>query len=146
MQRTERCMGHLVSVARAVWHYPLTLRGFNYPDHPLTGSLLVFPVSCIFMSIVFGWLRLQSGSVWCSSLAHSATNAIGGGLFILLFGAGGNSLVVSPAGLLGWIPLGALSAWIVLTGRLKPATDVLESAHRGEECLPSASQAKSASH
>jgi membrane protease YdiL (CAAX protease family) len=60
----------------AVWHWPLTFRGFNYPDHPLIGSLLVFPVACIFMSIIFGWLRLQSGSVWCSSLAHSAINVI----------------------------------------------------------------------
>ena len=44
----------------AVWHYPLTLRGFNYPDHPLVGSLLVFPISTIFLSIIFGWLRLQT--------------------------------------------------------------------------------------
>ena len=109
----------------AVWHYPMTLRGFNYPDHPVIGSLLVFPVSCIFMSIIFGWLRLQSGSIWCCSLAHSATNVIEGGLFILLFGGGGNFMVVSPAGLLGWIPLGALSAWIVFTGQLKPASEVL---------------------
>ncbi len=28
----------------AVWHWPLTFRGFNYPDHPVIGSLLVFPV------------------------------------------------------------------------------------------------------
>lgn len=128
----------------AVWHWPLTFRGFNYPDHPVIGSLLVFPVSLIFMSIVFGWLRLQSGSVWCSSLAHSATNVIEGGLFILLFGGGGNFLFVSPAGLLGWIPMGALSAWIVFTGRLKPADEISTACHPAAECVPSAPPAKSA--
>src|ERR1019366_79719 len=29
----------VTGVIWAVWHYPLTLRGFNYPDHPLAGSL-----------------------------------------------------------------------------------------------------------
>ena len=105
----------------AVWHYPLTLRGFNYPDHPLMGSLLVFPVTAILLSIIFRWLNLQTGSVWSSSLAHSATNVIGGGVFLLLFGGGNNSLFLSPAGMLAWIPLGALSAWIVLAGQLKAA-------------------------
>ena len=128
----------------AVWHWPLTFRGFNYPDHPVIGSLLVFPISAIFLSIIFGWLRLQTGSIWSSSLAHSATNVIEGGLFILLFGGGGNFLFVSPAGLLGWIPLGALSAWIVLTGQLTPANDVSKGSRPGEEYVPSASPAESA--
>src|ERR1019366_3853306 len=29
----------VTGVIWAAWHYPLTLRGFNYPDHPLAGSL-----------------------------------------------------------------------------------------------------------
>jgi hypothetical protein len=48
---------------------------------------------------------------------------IGGGVFILLFGGGNNSLFLSPAGMVAWIPLSALSAWIVFTGQLKPAND-----------------------
>lgn len=107
----------------AAWHYPLTLRGYNHPDHPIIGSLFLFPVCAIFLSIIFGWLRLQTGSIWSSSLAHSATNVIGADVFFLLFGGGTNSLLVSYAGVLGLIPLGALSAWIVLTGQLKAAND-----------------------
>jgi uncharacterized protein len=133
-------------VTWAAWHWPLTLRGFDYPDHPLIGSLLVFPVSCIFVSIIFGWLRLQSGSIWCCSLAHSAANVIEGGLFILLFGGGSNFMIVSPAGLLGWIPLGALSAWIVLTGQLKPPNELPKASSPDAEYVPAASQAKSAGH
>ena len=136
----------VTGVIWAVWHYPLTLRGFNYPDHPLAGSLLIFPVTAIFLSIIFGWLRLQTGSIWSSSLAHSATNVIGGGIFILLFGGGNNSLFLSPAGMLAWIPLGALSAWIVLTGQLKPANEVPKASRPDAEYVPAASQAKSAGH
>ena len=108
-----------------VWHYPLILRGFNFPDHRVAG-MMIFTVSTVFISIIFGWLRLKTGSIWSTSLAHSATNAIGGSLTVLLFGGGASFIFVSYGGLLGWIPLGALSAWIVLAGQLKPEKDVLK--------------------
>jgi hypothetical protein len=92
-------------------------RGYTYPDQPVLG-LVVFPVSTILLSIIFGWLRLRTGSVWAASLAHAATNAIGGSLTTLLFIGGLNGIFVSYLGLLGWIPLGGLCAWIVLRGGL----------------------------
>ncbi len=101
-----------------VWHYPLNLRGYNYPEHPLLG-LLVFPVSCILLSIVLGWLRTKSGSIWTACLAHSASNAIGGTLTLLLFFGRSDFLFTGYLGLFSWVPLGILSAWIVFTGRLK---------------------------
>lgn len=129
----------------AVWHYPVMLRGYNFPDNRLLG-LVVFPVSTIFLSIIFGWLRLQTGTIWSSSLAHSATNTMGASLIVLLFGGGASLLFVSYVGILGWMPLGALSAWIVFTGQLKPANDLLKVSRPSEEYVPSASQAKSAGH
>jgi membrane protease YdiL (CAAX protease family) len=122
----------VTGVIWAYWHFPLSLRGDNFfPDHPFIGAILVYPVSGIFLSIIFGWLVLKTGSIWSSSLAHAATNRIGGTLFVLLFGGGADFLFVSYAGILAWIPLGALSAWIVLTGQLNPADDVLEGSHPG---------------
>jgi len=103
-----------------VWHYPLNLRGYNFPEHPLLG-LLVFPISTVLLSIIFGWLRLRTGSVWAPSLAHAATNSVGGSLTVLLFLGGPDFLFSSYLGVLGWIPLGAVCLWIILTGRLKPA-------------------------
>lgn len=100
-----------------VWHYPLNMRGYNFPEHPVLG-LVVFPVSTVFLSIIFGWLRLRTKSIWPASLAHAATNAVGGSLTMLLLIRGGNLIFVNYLGILGWIPLGIVSAWIVLTGRL----------------------------
>jgi len=100
-----------------LWHFPLNVRGYNYPDHPMVG-LMIFPVGTVLLSIIFGWLRLRTGSVWAASLAHSATNAIGASLTMLLFQGGPNWLFVSYLGLLGWLPLGILCVWIVFTGRL----------------------------
>jgi len=102
-----------------VWHYPVNLRGYNYPDHPVLGAL-VFPVCTVLLSIVFGWLRLRTGSVWAASLAHAATNAIGVSMTALLFSGGPNFMFVRYLGVLAWVPLGALCAWIILSGRLKP--------------------------
>ena len=102
-----------------VWHYPLNLRGYNFPNHPLL-ALVAFPVSTVLLSIIFGWLRLKTGSVWAASLAHAATNAVGGSLTVLLFAGGPDLAFVGYLGLLGWVPLGALCAWIVLGGQLQP--------------------------
>ena len=103
-----------------VWHYPLKhFAGYNFPDDRLPG-LVVFPVSTVLLSIVFGWLMLRTGSVWAPSLAHAATNVVGSSLVLLLFFGGPNWLLLSYVGVLAWVPLGALSLWIVATGRLKP--------------------------
>ena len=104
----------------SLWHLPLNLRGYNFPDQPVLG-MLVFTVSAIMLSIIFGWLRMKTGSIWSASLGHSATNAIGGSLTLLLFIGAPNWIFVSYVGILGWIPLGILCVWIVLTGQLKDA-------------------------
>lgn len=104
----------------SLWHLPLNLRGYNFPGYPLLG-MLVFTVSAVLLSIIFGWLRLASGSVWAPTLAHAATNAVGGSLILLWFG-GAKPLWVAYLGILGWLPLGLLCLWIVLTGRLQPQT------------------------
>jgi membrane protease YdiL (CAAX protease family) len=101
-----------------VWHYPINLRGYNFPGHPLLG-LIVFPIGTVLLSIVFGWLRLRTGSVWATSLAHAATNAIGGSLTTLLYLGRADMMFVGYLGLLGWVPLSALCAWIVFTGQLR---------------------------
>jgi len=112
----------VTGVIWGVWHYPLLLRGYDFPRNRLAG-LIVFPVTTILLSIIFGWLRLKTGSIWSAALAHSATNAIGMALSLLLFSGDGSLLFVSYLGILGWLPLGTFSAWIVLGGRLDPTNN-----------------------
>ena len=78
-------------------------------------------MTTVLLSIVFGWLRLRTGSVWAASLAHAASNAIGGSLTLLLFLGGPDTILVGYTGMLSWIPLGALCAWIVLSGQMRTA-------------------------
>ena len=113
-----------------IWHIPLNLRGYNFPERPILG-LFAFPVSAVLLSIIFGWLRLKTESVWSASLAHAATNAIGGSLTMLLFVGGASSYLVTYLGLLGWIPLGIVCAWIVLSAQLQPHPVFSGQAERG---------------
>jgi membrane protease YdiL (CAAX protease family) len=101
-----------------IWHYPLNLRGYNYPGHRLLG-LVVFPVGTVLLSIIFGWLRLRSESIWPACLAHASTNAVGGSMLMLLFYGDPNWILLSYLGVLAWIPLACLCLWIILTGQLK---------------------------
>ncbi|MCJ7513436.1 MAG: CPBP family intramembrane metalloprotease [Anaerolineales bacterium] len=98
-----------------LWHLPINLRGYNFAGQPLAG-MMVFTVSTVLLSIIFGWLQQRTGSVWAPSLAHAATNAVGGSLTLLLFYGSGYPLMIAYVGILGWVPLGALAAWIAWRG------------------------------
>ena len=107
----------VTGVIWALWHLPINLRGYNFPDQPVVG-MLVFTVSAVMLSIIFGWLRTKTGSIWAAGLGHSATNAVGGSLTLVLFIGAPNWIFVSYVGVLGWITLGVVCVWIVLTGQL----------------------------
>lgn len=86
-----------------VWHYPVTLRGYDFPDHPVLGSGLL-TILAVLLAYIFGWLRERSGSIWASSLAHAATNSVGQLGLLWLAGSAGPSWV-SYSGVLGIPPL-----------------------------------------
>jgi membrane protease YdiL (CAAX protease family) len=105
-----------------VWHYPAVLAGYLSNEHGLLGVLL-YGWYMIPFSIILGWLRLRTGSIWPPTLAHLANNAIGPLLLSALFLSGGQGdLLFSPRGWLAVIPLVILCIWIVFSRQLKPQT------------------------
>lgn len=60
-----------------LWHAPVILQGYNYPDHPVLGMLLM-TIFCVFLSILIGWMYLRTRSSWSAALAHGSINAWGG--------------------------------------------------------------------
>jgi len=100
------------------WHAPFILAGGNFPDAPVLG-LFVFPVTTTLWSIIFGWLRLKTGSSWPSAVAHAATNSLGSVWLSLLFYGGPNSNLVSYGSVLAWIPLGLICGGLILSGQLQ---------------------------
>lgn len=117
----------LAAVATGViwglWHAPLILAGLNFPDNRVLGVFL-FPVTTTLWSIIFGWLRQRTGSTWVASVAHAATNSVGGTWLALLFFGGPNWTFISYGSVIAWIPLSVICAWIVLRGYRTPTTIV----------------------
>ena len=99
-----------------LWHAPVILLGHNYPDHPYLGVLLM-TVFCILLGIIFGWLRLASGSVWTATLAHATLNAVAGFPLIVLTPFD-SALGGMMTGVIGWIPLVLFIVWLAWSGRL----------------------------
>lgn len=104
------------------WHWPVLARGFDSVGNPLM-TLFLLTVSAIFLSIVFGWIRRKTGSVWATSLAHSATNAIGGVLSVSWFPDPSSMVFTSYLGFLAWVPLGVLCLWIIVRTNAETADD-----------------------
>ncbi len=111
----------VTGVIWGLWHAPLILLGYNYPDAPGWLGLTAMVGMCIPVGAVFGWLRLRSGSVWPAALAHGAFNAAAGSY--LLFAAAGERVDTTQATILGWsgwiVPL-ALVVVLVAAGQFVP--------------------------
>ena len=101
-----------------LWHAPLILLGYNYPNH-LAFGWLVMVAMCSVWGILFGWTRLATGSVWPAALAHGALNATGGIVVALqAAGASFDPALVGVTGLTGWILPLLWVAVLVAMGRL----------------------------
>jgi membrane protease YdiL (CAAX protease family) len=57
-----------------LFHLPINLAGYNYPDSPVLGGFIYMTLTCISLSAVFGWIRIKTNSVWPTAAAHGAYN------------------------------------------------------------------------
>ncbi|MEG3616135.1 CPBP family intramembrane glutamic endopeptidase [Isoptericola haloaureus] len=116
----------LSGVIWGVWHAPLVLLGYNYPDASPLVALATMVGFCTVTGAVFSWLRIRSGNVWAPALAHGSLNAAAG--MHVLFGAAGTSVDTTQATILGWsgwiVPL-VLVAVLAATGQFRPRPAVV---------------------
>ena len=96
-----------------LWHAPLTLLGYNYPGLG-PWAALYFTGFCVLAGVVFGWLRLRSGSVWPAVVAHASLNAVAPAVMLLGDVAEPPNLVVAGlGGVVGWILLAVCGALLL---------------------------------
>lgn len=58
------------------WHFPMIINGYNYPDYPVLGAFLFFPLTTIFASFLLAYLTINGKSIWGAVLAHGVVNSI----------------------------------------------------------------------
>ncbi|MFC2151554.1 lysostaphin resistance A-like protein [Bacteroidota bacterium] len=66
----------LLGIIWGYWHLPIILMGYNFPEYPILGGLLLMPVMTIFLGIFFGWIYIRSGSIWIPVLVHTVINTM----------------------------------------------------------------------
>ena len=71
----------LLGLVWGLWHLPIGLMGWNFPERPLLGALLLTPLSTVFVGVYLGWLYLRSRSIWIPTVAHAALNLSASVLF-----------------------------------------------------------------
>ncbi len=65
------------------WHLPIILMGYNFPNNPIVGALLLMPLSTMSIGLFLGWIYLRSRSIWMPALAHTSINLFSGFLFTM---------------------------------------------------------------
>jgi membrane protease YdiL (CAAX protease family) len=68
----------LLGLVWGFWHFPLILTGYNYPELPVLGALVLFPLTTIFASFMLAWLTTRAKSLWPAVLAHGSVNTFYG--------------------------------------------------------------------
>ncbi len=96
-------------VVWGLWHAPLILLGYNYPDAPRWLGLVAMVVLCTGMGGILYWLTVRFGSVWPAALAHGVNNATAALIMAALLAPGASLDTVngSALGWPGWVVYGA---------------------------------------
>lgn len=64
----------------SMWHLPIQLAGYNYPQNPILGSLLISPLLMISYSVYLAWITVYSKSFIPAAISHGALNGIQEGI------------------------------------------------------------------
>lgn len=111
----------IIGVVWGLWHAPLILLGYNFGRPDITGLGLMVG-GCIMLGILFGWLRLRTGSVWPAVFAHAALNSSTGMLLGLLMDSGASTpdpALIALLGVSGWIVSAVVIAVLFATGQFR---------------------------
>ena len=104
----------VIGVIWGVWHAPIIIQGYNYPQHPAAGVFMMI-VWTILLSPIFSYVRLRAKSVIAAAVIHGSLNATAG-LGILVI-KGGSDLTVGVTGLAGFVVLAIVNLGIFVFDR-----------------------------
>lgn len=104
----------LVGVIWGLWHLPLVLIGFTYPNEPLLGTV-AFVAMTTALSLYINELTLQNNSCILAAWIHGIFNSQKVGLWSLLFPTV-NPLIGGYAGIIGIVVWTALGWWQMRAG------------------------------
>jgi len=116
----------LIGLIWGIWHAPLVLLGWNYPQHPQVG-VLIMVAWCVIMAPLFSYIRIKGHSVIAASIFHGTINAVPALSIIMI--SGGDDLTVGITGLAGFIVFIVLDTLVFVFDRFitkEPVNTILK--------------------
>lgn len=107
-----------------LWHAPIIAGGYNYPDYPVLGPVIMCLLTTAF-ALTQTALRLRYNSVLLTSFFHASINCAGLGV-LPMFVAGVSPVLGGVTGMVGILVFLALGAWLL--ARTPEPTNTLNSA------------------
>lgn len=104
----------VIGVIHGVWHAPIILMRYNYPEHPVAGVFMM-TILCILIAPIFSYVRLRAKSVIAAGIIHGSFNATAALALVVV--KGGNDLTVGITGLAGFIALAIINFGIFIYER-----------------------------
>ncbi len=91
-----------IGIIWGFWHAPMIWYGYNYPEHPRVGVLMMVGLT-VLLSPLHSFVREKSGTTWSAAILHGTNNALAG--LVPLFVIGGNDLLINITGAAGFAAL-----------------------------------------
>lgn len=98
-----------------IWHAPIILQGYNYPEHPTLGVVMM-TIFTLLLAPIFAYIRTKAKSVVAAAILHGTLNATFGLALIVV--KGGSDLIVGATGLAGFIALGLANLGLIIFDRV----------------------------
>lgn len=105
-----------------IWHLPVNLSGYNNPENPALGALVLFPAALIAHSFILAALTIWSRSFWPAVLFHGSVNGVYGGVTSKIELASGVNRLAIDLTILGVEAGLAILAFILLKSFYRPDT------------------------
>lgn len=93
---------YAIGIIWGIWHLPLIIQGYNYPEHPFLGIGMMI-IFTMLLAPLLAYIRIKTDSVIATSIMHGTINALAG--IVIAFTVGGSDLIIGVTGLSGFIVL-----------------------------------------
>jgi membrane protease YdiL (CAAX protease family) len=104
----------LIGFIWGLWHAPIIIQGYNYPQHPVAGVFMMIAMTTL-LGPIFSYFRVKSGSVLTAAVAHGTFNGTAGIATVVV--QGGNDLTIGVLGLSGIISMALILIVIFIFDR-----------------------------
>lgn len=73
----------LLGLVWGLWHMPIALQGYNFPDHPYIEAFMTYPLVGVALSLIIAYLGFNRYSIFIGALLHASNNHFGGTLLAI---------------------------------------------------------------